>query len=86
MTDPVFTSTTNCRATFLRRAREVLNDGIGNDNLLCESNEVCLFAPNKASYQGHGPLVDVSGFTNGTLTNIKLVEFTTNGVSDSFRP
>lgn len=77
-----------CTATFLVGAREILGDLRGNDNLLCESNEVCLFTPNMASYQGHGPLVSPAGytFTNGTIQNVKMLKFQTNGVSAPYTP
>lgn len=77
-----------CRVTFLAHAREVLRDSVGNDNLLCESGETCLFTPNRASYQGHGPLVPRPGFTfvNGTITGVTLLQHETNGVAAAFRP
>jgi hypothetical protein len=65
--------------TFLRHAVEIMGDGIGNDNGLCESNETCLFTPNIGTYQGHGPLTDAGAFTDGSLTGITLLRFETNG-------
>jgi hypothetical protein len=65
--------------TFLRHAIEIAGDGIGNDNLLCESNETCLYTPNIGSYQGHGTLISAGTFTNGTLTGITLMRYATNG-------
>ncbi len=47
-----------CTSTYLRNAQEILDDGIGNDNLLCEAGETCLHMPNIGYYQGHGVLVD----------------------------
>lgn len=64
--------------TFLKNAAEVL-DGAGNDNGLCESGEICLYTPNIGSYQGHGNLVSAGTFTNGTLTDITLMKYETNG-------
>lgn len=76
-----------CRVTFLLHAREVLRDFIGNDNLLCESGETCLFTPNFASYQGHGPIIPSSGtFVDGVISNVSLVEYTTNGYPEAYRP
>jgi parallel beta-helix repeat protein len=69
------TSTT----TFLRNAVEISDDGVGNDNLLCESNEECLYMPNMASYQGHGALISAGAFTDGTITGVTLWKYTTNG-------
>jgi len=64
---------------FLRRAVEISGDGIGNDDLLCQSNETCLWTKNIGAYQGHGPLISAGSFSAGTLTGISLLEFTTNG-------
>lgn len=77
-----------CRVAFLDHARELLADAIGNDNLLCESGETCLYTPNIASYQGHGPLVPSRGgpFVDGVITGVTLVEHETNGVLSPFRP
>lgn len=87
---PPYTETTTCVAnggtigsgcisTFLRNAYEVLEDGIGNENGLCESNEVCIYTPNIGAYQGHGNLVSAGGFTNGTITGVTLMRYDTNG-------
>ncbi len=73
-------SSTN--ATFLRNSVEILNDGVGNDNGLCEANEDCLLTPNIGSYQGHGNLVSastVSGCGDVTSQGIKLYQYETNG-------
>ncbi len=59
-----------------------MDDGIGNDNLLCESNEICLYMPNIGSYQGYGDLVSAGAFTDSTtggLTGITLMEYENNG-------
>jgi hypothetical protein len=66
-------------STFLRHAIEIAGDGIGNDNLRCESNETCLYTPNIGSYQGHGTLISAGTFTNGALTGITLMRYATNG-------
>jgi len=68
-----------CTTTFLKNAVEVLGDGIGNENGLCESAESCLYTPNIGSYQGHGSLASAGAFTNGTLTGISLLRQSTNG-------
>ncbi len=67
-----------CETTYLRSAVE-LPDGIGNDNLLCESSETCVYLPNIGAYQGHGDFVSAGAFTDGTLTGITLLKFETNG-------
>lgn len=77
-----------CLTTFLRNAYEIIDDGIGNENGLCESDEACIYTPNIASYQGHGNLTCIRGpadlgcpttFTNGTISNVVLYQYATNG-------
>ncbi|MBU0480120.1 MAG: right-handed parallel beta-helix repeat-containing protein [Proteobacteria bacterium] len=63
----------------LMNAVEISGDGIGNDNLFCESNETCLFTPNMGSYQGHGNLISAGTFTGGTITGVTLLKYQTNG-------
>jgi len=65
--------------TFLANAVEIIGDGIGNENGLCESKETCVHTPNIGSYQGHGALVPISGFVNGTLSDITLLKYELNG-------
>ena len=66
--------------TYLRHAVEIINDDVGNDNGLCESSETCLYMPNIGSYQGHGNLVSAGSIgTGGTLENITLLRYETNG-------
>lgn len=65
--------------TFLRNAVEILDDGIGNENGLCESNETCIYTPNIGSYQGHGSLISAGDFTDGTITGVTLMQYETNG-------
>jgi hypothetical protein len=77
----VFSTTpiAHCETTFLRGAVEIVDDGIGDDDTLCESNETCLYSPNAGGYQGHGSLISAGAFTPGTLTGITLVRYETNG-------
>jgi len=65
--------------TYLRDASEIMGDGIGNDNGLCESNETCIWTPNIGSYQGHGTLVSAGTFTDGTITGVTLMKYSING-------
>lgn len=82
-----YTQTTNITGpvttTMLNRAVEILNDGIGDDDLLCESNESCLYTPNIGAYQGHGDIIASTSCsdigTGGTIQNVKLYEYSTNG-------
>ncbi len=69
-----------CQSTFLRNASELMGDGIGDEDGLCESNEDCLFTPNIGHYQGHGDLQVIGNISSGgSLENIKLFEYTSNG-------
>lgn len=70
---------TECQSTFLPRATEIMEDGVGDDDALCESNETCLFLPNLGSYAGHGPLVSAGAFTDGSITGVTLLRHATNG-------
>ncbi len=69
----------NCQTTYLRHAVEILGDGIGNDNLLCESGETCLYTPNIGSYQGHGNLISAGTYSDSSLTGITLLKYESNG-------
>ncbi len=68
-----------CKSTFLRNAVEIINDGLGNENGLCESNETCQFSPNIGSYQGHGNLIPAGVFSDGAITGVTLFRYETNG-------
>ncbi|MDH5711517.1 MAG: right-handed parallel beta-helix repeat-containing protein [Gammaproteobacteria bacterium] len=66
--------------TMLRNTVEVMDDGIGNENTLCESGETCLYTPNIGAYQGHGNLISAGSIgTGGSLENITLMKYQTNG-------
>ena len=78
----------DCQSTFLKNAVEISGDGIGNDNVLCESGETCLFTPNMGAYQGDGALIstgtfDNTGNVNGdpVVTGVTLLEYTNHGVN-----
>ena len=69
-----------CYTIMLRNTVEIQGDSIGNDNTLCETNETCLYTPNIGSYQGHGNLISAGSIsTGGTLENIILMKYETNG-------
>lgn len=81
-------ATAACLTTFLRNAYEIIGDGIGNENGLCESNEACIYTPNIASYQGHGNLTCIRGpaeygcpsaFSDGTISGVVLYQYANNG-------
>lgn len=68
-----------CSSNYLMDAVEVIGDGIGNDNGLCESGETCIVMPNLGAYQGHGSLASAGSITTGSVTNVMLEKYSTNG-------
>ena len=68
----------DCTSPFLLHSYELIGDSVGNNNGICESNEVCMHTPNHGSYQGHGG-TSAATFQDGTLTGITLMIPTTNG-------
>jgi hypothetical protein len=68
-----------CTSTFLRDSFELLDDSVGNDNGLCESNETCVHTPNIGYYQGEGDLVSAGAFTDGAITGVTMLRYQTNG-------
>jgi hypothetical protein len=66
--------------TYLVNAMEIVGDGLGDEDGLCESSESCIYAPNYGAYQGSG---DYSGntctFVNGTVANVNMSAYPTNG-------
>jgi len=61
-------------------AFEVLNQAYGNNNGLCESNEVCIFSPNIGAYQGtENPFANPAcTFSGSAISTVKLHGFPTN--------
>ncbi|RYF05505.1 MAG: hypothetical protein EOO40_10270 [Deltaproteobacteria bacterium] len=76
----VFSHTFSSGATaiFLGNAVEVLNDGIGNDNGLCEAGEACILSPNIGRYQGHGSLINLGTLAVGA-GSATLQAYSVNG-------
>lgn len=69
-----------CTVTFLENAQELLEDGVGNDNGLCESNERCVVTRNHGAYQGHGALVANGTIgAGGPISNVTLFSYQFNG-------
>lgn len=68
--------------TFLVNALEIIQDGLGNDNGLCESGEECIYSPNFGAYQGHGDYKAAGTclFQNGTISNVKMYAYPMNGI------
>jgi len=67
--------------TYLTFATEIVGDGIGNDNGLCESNETCIYSPNVGAYQGEESSLSTGSctFSGGTVNNVIMLGYTTNG-------
>ncbi len=66
--------------TFLIHATELIEDDIGDDDGLCESNEACVYAPNFGVYQGEGDYTTrTCTFQNGTVTGVTMYAYPTNG-------
>lgn len=67
--------------SFLVNATEIINDGSGDDDGLCESNESCIYSPNFGAYQGHGDLSSgTCDFSNGNIFNVKMYRYSSNGI------
>lgn len=71
---------------FLKNAIEFVGDSLGNENGLCESNEVCIYTPNFGGYQGEGALFSNSctfsdnGDATNNVTGVTMHFYPTNGV------
>lgn len=59
--------------TYLNNAWEILYDGEGDEDGLCESGESCLYTPNIGAYQGWGEILPLPClFNNGAVSNVKV--------------
>ncbi|MFZ4402773.1 MAG: hypothetical protein ACOYOK_01615 [Pseudobdellovibrionaceae bacterium] len=66
--------------TFLLNAAEILDDGLGNDNGLCEQGETCTYSPHFGAYQGESTLSGACVFSaGGTITNATIQAYSVNG-------
>jgi len=63
---------------FLKNSLEIVDDDIGNDNGLCETNEACLLTTNIGSYQGHD-MDNISNLDSANSLNSTLYQYDTNG-------
>lgn len=68
--------------TFLINAQEIINDGLGDEDGLCESTESCIYSPNFGAYQGHGDYkaAGTCTFQNGTVSDVKMYSYPINGI------
>lgn len=65
--------------TFLRNATELLDDGTGDEDGLCEAGERCLYTPNIGAYQGHGERDAFSAIGSGAVSGVTLWRYRGNG-------
>lgn len=68
--------------TYLTNAEEIFDDGIGNNDSLCESGETCIYNPNIGAYQGEGDYLanGTCNFVDGTVTNVKMYSYPIIGI------
>lgn len=74
-------SSNKCVSVILSSSYELIGDGLGNENGLCESYEICVYSPNIGAYQGQGQggLTDIGNITDGVVKGVRLLQFATNG-------
>jgi len=60
-------------------ASELLFDGTGDDDALCESGEACVYSPNFGAYQGEGALTAPCTFLDGTVRGVSMRAYSRNG-------
>ncbi|MCB0413323.1 MAG: hypothetical protein KDD50_03260 [Bdellovibrionales bacterium] len=77
----VITDSNSNPNTFLKMAQEIFEDGVGDDDGLCESNEQCVFSPNIGAYQGHGDPLSGSTcvFQGGVISGVKMYSYPNQG-------
>ncbi|MBF0207456.1 MAG: right-handed parallel beta-helix repeat-containing protein [Oligoflexia bacterium] len=61
-----------CNNQYLLNAYEIMDDGIGDDDALCESNEACVYTPNIGHYQGSGNIAGQCTFNGGVITGVTM--------------
>lgn len=61
-----------CPRAYLRDAAELLDDHVGNDDGLCESNEACLYAPNFGPDRGRGGRIGPCQFEGGAVAGVTM--------------
>ncbi len=81
----VFATNPASTVEFLPNALELIGEGVGNDDGLCEAGEACVMATNVGAYVGHGSLQERSLAAGETLPleGIALLRYSDNGVSDN---
>jgi len=65
---------------FVRNATEIMFDGAGDDDGMCENGEACIYNPNFGVYQGSGnPMTQSCNFTNATVSGVTMHAYPVNG-------
>jgi hypothetical protein len=55
-------------------ALEVMDDGIGDEDGLCESNETCIASPHFGAWQGDGEPTSTCAFDPGPVAMVTGVQ------------
>ena len=67
---------TDTANTYLVHAAEIMFDGIGDEDGLCESSETCIYAAHAGSYFGSGVYTDKTcTFTDGTISGVTMYAY-----------
>lgn len=76
-----FTDGLSTNNTYLLNAFEILHDGAGDDDGLCESNESCVYQPNIGAYVGEGDFSSNGTclFSSGTILGVTMHAYPRNG-------
>jgi len=78
--DEVLTDQQSPANTFLTNAIEMVLDGVGDDDGLCETDEACIYSPNVGAYQGEGPTTRTCTFQDGVVSGVTMHAHLENGV------
>lgn len=65
--------------TFLRNATEILWDGVGDEDGLCESNEACIYSPHHGAWQGDGAVREPCRFQSGVVSEVVMRAYQDSG-------
>jgi hypothetical protein len=73
--------------TYLKAAVELLLDGAGDEDGLCEAGEACLYTPNFGLFQGRGPLAQCAfAAAGGPVSGVTMWGHTNNGSAPAATP
>jgi len=60
---------------FLINAMEIVGDGFGNENGLCETDEACIYMPNIGPYQGGGDYTTQTCEMSGAFASVTMYAY-----------